>query len=71
MQVLLHAGPVLKGRPPYHGPLKVIRFLGQYTFELRDRQKWSARQMKRWIDLSAEALLEPPTIKQEQPRDTG
>ncbi len=67
----MHAGLVPKGRSPYRGPLKVIRVLGQYTFELSDGQKWSAWQMKRWIDLSADTSLEPPTIVQEQARDAG
>ncbi len=66
--VLVRAGPVPKGRSPYRGPLKVVRVLGRYTFELSDGQKWSARQMKRWIDLSAEVPLEMPGIEQEPPR---
>ncbi len=63
--VLVHVGPVPKGQSLYHGSLKVIQVLGQYTFELSDGQKWSARQMKCWIDLSPEASLELPTTEQE------
>ncbi|MCP4542583.1 MAG: hypothetical protein GY832_36135 [Chloroflexi bacterium] len=66
--VLVRAGPVPKGRSPYCGLLKVVRVLGRYTFELSDGQKWSTRQMKRWIDLSAEVPLEPPVTEWEPPR---
>ncbi len=36
--VLVRAGPVPKGRSPYHGPLKVTHVLGRYTFKLSNGQ---------------------------------
>ncbi len=63
--VLVHMGLVLEGRSPYPGPLKVVRVLGRYTFKLGDVQKWSAWRMKRWVDLTAEASLEPSAAMQQ------
>ncbi len=41
--VLVCAGPVPKGKSPYHGPLEVVHVLGWFMFELSDGQRWGAR----------------------------
>ncbi len=58
--VLVQAGPVPKGRLPYHGLLMVTHVLGRYTFELSDGQQWCTRWMKHWYnDPALLTTLEP------------
>ncbi|GFO29344.1 integrase core domain protein [Plakobranchus ocellatus] len=74
-RVLARRPQVLKGQSPWNKPLTVLEVLGNWTYQLSDRQKWNARKLRRYLEPEAPLLhhheTTAPPVRRSQRQNRG